>query len=100
MSRTTRFKIGALAALWVIIAVAAAAGWMIGHGNAALQISELRQRLAASATPKQSCGMEIELLEARAAELPRATDLFGLTLDGILPGAPQHPHLRQMLTSR
>ena len=99
MSRMTRFKIGAVAVLWAIIAAAAAAGWMIGHGNAALQISELKHRLAASASPKQTCGMEIELLEARA-EPTRAANLFSLTLGGIQPGAPRHLHLRQMLTSR
>jgi hypothetical protein len=38
--------------------------------------------------------MEIELLEARAA------NPFGLTLGGILPRAPQHLHLREMLTAR
>jgi hypothetical protein len=94
MSRTTRFKIGLVAALWAIIGIAAAAGWMIGHGSAALQISDLKQQLATGAAPKRACGMEIELLEARAA------NLFGIALAGILPRAPQHLHLREMLTTR
>jgi hypothetical protein len=67
---------------------------MIGHGSAALQISDLKQQIAAGAPAKQTCGMEIELLEARAA------NPFGLTLGGILPRAPQHLHLREMLTAR
>lgn len=100
MSTTTRFKIGAVAVLWAIIVAAAAAGWMIGHGNAARQIAELEQRVAASAPPKQYCGQEIELLEARAAEPARTANLFGVALGGILLGAPQHLHLREMLTAR
>lgn len=100
MSRTMRFKIGAVAVLWAVIAVAAAAGWMIGHGSAALQIRELKQQLAAGGAPKRSCAMEIDLLEARGAEPVRAANLFGLTLGGILPRAPQHLHLREMLSAR
>lgn len=101
MSRTMRFKIGAVAVLWAVIAVAAFSGWMIGHGSAAMRISDLKRQLAVSApASKQACGMEIELLEARDADPPRATNLFGLTLAGILPAAPQHLHLREMLTSR
>lgn len=100
MSRTMRFKIGAVAVLWAVIAVAAFSGWLIGHGSAAMQISDLKQQLAVSAPAKRACGMEIDLLEASDPDPPRATNLFGLTLAGILPGAPQHLHLRQMLTSR
>ena len=100
MSRTMRFKIGAVAVLWSIIAVAAGAGFLIGHGNAELRITELKQQLAASAAPKRACGMEIELLGARGTAPPPAASLFGLKLGGILPSAPQHLHLREMLTAR
>jgi hypothetical protein len=100
MSRIAWFKIGAVAALWAIIAVAAGSGWLIGRGDAARQISDLRQRLSMSTTPKQSCGVELELLEARTDAAPRATNLAAITLSGISPGAPRHWHLRQMLTSR
>jgi len=100
MSRLTWFKIGAVAVLWGIIAVAAGSGWLIGRGDAARQISELRQRLSVSTTPKPSCGIELELLEARAGAPTHATNLLGITLDGIQPASPHHWHLRQMLTSR
>lgn len=100
MSRTMRFKIGAVAVLWALIAVAAFSGWLIGHGSAAMQISDLKQQLAVSEPAKRTCGTEIELLEARDADSPRASNPFGLALSGILPGAPQHLHLREMLTSR
>jgi hypothetical protein len=73
MDTTTRFKIGALAVLWGIIALAALAGWMIGHGGAAMQIARLERQLAASAPARQTCGVEIELPEARADE-PRAEE--------------------------
>ena len=100
MSRTMRFKIGAVAVLWTVIAVAAFSGWLIGHGSAVMQISDLKRQLATSAPAKQSCGMEIELLEARDADPPHATNLLGLALAGILPGASRHLHLREILTSR
>lgn len=99
MSRITWFKIGAVGALWTVIAVAAFSGWLIGHGGAAQQISDLRQRLAVNSTPKQSCGVEIELLEARAGTATPA-NLWGVTLGGFLLKAPHHLHLREMLTSR
>jgi len=100
MNKVVWLKIGAVAALWIIIAGAAASGWVIGRSDAARQISELRQRLALDAMPKASCGVEVELLEAGAAKKVGPTNLFGLTVVGILPRAPQHLHLRQMLTSR
>ena len=100
MSRTTRFKIGLIAVLWAIIAGAAAAGWMIGHGNAEIQIAALKQRLAATVAPKPSCGIDIQLLQAPPAAPARIANPFGLALGGILPRAPHHLHLREMLTAR
>jgi hypothetical protein len=97
MSRIAWFKIGAVGAIWTIIAVAAGSGWLIGRGGAERQISDLRQRLALTA-PRQNCGMDLELLEARDAA--RSVNLFGLTLGGLILHAPQHPHLRALLTSR
>jgi hypothetical protein len=100
MSRVVWLKIGAVAALWMIIGGAAVSGWMIGRSGAARQISELRQQLAADATaPRPSCGVEIELLDAQPGNSRIAANLFGLTLGGILPRAPQHLHLREMLTA-
>ncbi|HEY7609890.1 MAG TPA: hypothetical protein VIF14_11715 [Alphaproteobacteria bacterium] len=99
MSRIAWLKIGAVAALWTIIIGAAVSGWMVGRSGAARQISELRQRLAADSVPKPSCGVEIELLDAPTGNSRMAANLFGLTLGGILPKAPQHIHLREMLTS-
>ena len=98
MNRMTRFKIGLVAALWGFIVAAAFAGWMIGHGSAELKIAELEQRLAARAAPKPSCGTEIELLKARSAETSHAADIFGVTLGGLLPHAPQRPHPRETPT--
>jgi hypothetical protein len=100
MDTTMRSKIGVVALLWGIIALAALSGWMIGHGSAEMRIAQLKQQLAVSAPAKQTCGMEIELLEARADKPKPATNLFGLTLHGIWPGAPQHLHLREMLSLR
>ncbi len=100
MSRIVWLKIGAVAALWTIIAAAAASGWLIGRGEAARQITDLQHRLALGTPSKQTCGVEIQLLEARAGKPAPSTNLFGLTLDGIWLGAPRHLHLREMLTSR
>ncbi len=100
MSSMTRFKIGLVAMLWAIIAVAAASGWLIGHGNASRQISQLKQQLAVSAAPRPACGMDIQLLEVRDAETSRAPNVFGLTLAGIWPSAPQHLNLGEMLMRR
>jgi hypothetical protein len=100
MSRIAWFKTGAVAALWGIIAVAAGSGWLIGRGDAARQISDLRQRLSVSTTPRSSCGIELELLEARSDAPTHATAPFGTTRDGIQPASPHRWHLRQMLTSR
>lgn len=100
MNRTTRFKIGAVAVLWAVIAVAAFSGWLIGHGSAAMRISDLKRQLATSPPARQTCGREIELLEARDAELPHATHLLGLALAGALPGASPHLRLRATPTSR
>lgn len=98
MSRIAWLKIGAVAALWTIIATAAISGWLIAKGDSARQITELRQRLAINSVPKQGCGAEVELLEARIGTAP--ANVFGLGLGGILPKAPHHLHLREMLTSR
>src|SRR5262249_35845115 len=95
MTRVLWLKIGAVAALWTIIGAAAVSGWMIARSEAARQISELRQRLALDSTPKASCGVEVELLEARNRA---AANMFGLKLGGIWPGVPEHLHLREMLT--
>jgi len=100
MSRTTRFKIGLIAVLWAIIAGAAAAGWMIGHGNAELQIAALKRQLAATVAPMPACGIDIQLLEAPSPEPARIANPFGLTLGGIPPLAQQHLHLRELLTAR
>jgi len=100
MSNFAWFKIGALGALWMIIAAAATSGWLIGRGDAARQISDLKQQLALQSTPKQSCGVELELLEARAGSTAPPTNLFGVTLGAFVHRAPHHLHLRQMLTSR
>jgi hypothetical protein len=98
MSRIAWFKIGAVGALWTIIAAAAVSGWLIGKGSAERQLSDLRQRLALSASPGQGCKLELELLEARAkAARP---NLFGVTLGGLVLTPPRHLHLREMLTSR
>jgi len=99
MARIDWLKIGTVGALWTIIAVAAASGWLIGRGGAAQQISDLRQRLALS-TPSKTCGVDIELLEARAGSAPHGANLFGVTLGGMVLNPPHHLHLRQMLTSR
>jgi hypothetical protein len=96
MSRIAWLKIGAVAALWTIVATAAISGWLIAKGDAARQITELRQRIALISTPKQGCGAEVELLEARIGP----ANVFGLALGGILPTPPQHLHLREMLTTR
>lgn len=98
MSRITWFKVGAVGALWTVIAVAAFSGWLIGHGGAAQQISDLRQRLAVNSTPKQSCGVEIELLEARAGT-PTPTNLLGVALGGFPPKAPHNLYLREVPTT-
>jgi hypothetical protein len=100
MSKIVWLKIGAVAALWAIIVGSAVSGWMIGRSDAARQISDLRQRLAFGSAPKASCGVEIELIEARTGKSARGANLFGLTLSGILPPAPYHLHLREMLTAR
>ncbi len=100
MSSMTRLKISIVAVLWAVIAVAAASGWLIGHGNASLEISQLKQQLVASAAPKPTCGMDVQLLEVRDAQPPAAPNVFGLRLAGIWPSAPQHPNLREMLTRR
>src|SRR5581483_845612 len=108
MNRFLWLKIGAVAALWALIGGAALSGWLIGHSEAARQISELRQRLAADSAPKPGCGVEVELLEARTDKATRTdatstapaekpANLFGLKLGGIWPGVPQHLHLREML---
>jgi hypothetical protein len=94
------FKIGALAVLWAIIAVAATSGWLIGRSDAARQISALQQRLALQSGDKPGCGVQLELLEARTGSALAATNPFGVTLRGFLPRPPQHLHLREMLTSR
>lgn len=99
MSRIAWFKIGVIAALWTIVATAAVSGWLIGRGDAARQITQLKQRLAVTTSlPKQGCGAEVELLEARAGS--RADNVFGVALGGILPTPPHHLHLREMLTTR
>ena len=99
MSRGVWLKIGAVAALWMIIGGVAVSGWMIGRSGAARQSSELRQQLAADSAPRPNCGVEIELLDAQPGSSRIAANLFGLTIGGILPRAPQHLHLREMLTS-
>jgi len=98
MSKIAWLKIGAVGALWTIIATAAISGWLIAKGDSARQITELRQRLAVISAPKQGCGAEVELIEARIGAAP--TNVFGLGLAGILPNAPHHLHLREMLTTR
>jgi hypothetical protein len=100
MGRLSLLKIGAVAGLWAIIAGSALTGWWIGKGESARQISELRQRLAVSAAPRNGCGVEVELLEASGGRTAPPPNLFGVTLGGLLPRAPQHLHLREMLTSR
>jgi hypothetical protein len=99
MSSITWFKIGVVAALWTVIATAAVSGWLIGRGDATQQITQLKQRLAVTTSlPKQGCGAEVELLEARAGNQP--ANVFGVALGGILPTPPHHLHLREMLTLR
>ena len=111
MNKVVWFKIGAVAALWMLIGGAALSGWMIGRSEAARQISEWRQRLAVDTAPKASCGIEVELIEARTDKDTRTdataapakgeqANLFGLKSGGIWPGVPQHLHLREMLTTR
>ncbi len=100
MRRMTRFKVGLVAVLWAFIAAAAFAGWMIGHGSAKRTIGELERRLAAVAAPKTSCGVEAEPLKAQGGAPPRSVNVFGVALHGILLRAPQHPHLRELLTAR
>lgn len=98
MSSITWFKIGVVAALWTVIATAAVSGWLIGRGDAAQQITQLKQRLAVTTSlPKQGCGAEVELLEARVGQ---PANVFGVALGGILPTPPHHLHLREMLTLR
>jgi hypothetical protein len=99
MSRFVWIKIAAVGALWTIISVAALSGYLIGRGDAAKQITELKQRLAiSSSVPKQGCGAEVELLEARMGTTP--PNVFGVALGGMFPTAPRHLHLREMLTAR
>ena len=98
MSKIAWLKIGAVGALWTIIATAALSGWLIAKGDAARQITELRQRLAVISAPKQGCGAEVELIEARIGAT--SANVFGLALGGIVPNAPHRLHLREMLTTR
>lgn len=92
-------KVGAVAAFWAIVAGAAVSGWTIGRSEAARQVADLRQRLAADAGSKRTCAIESVPLDSGNAEPPGKGNLFGLTLGGILPSAPLHLHLREMLTS-
>ena len=56
-------------------------------------------RLAVTTSlPKQGCGAEVELIEARTGNQP--ANVFGVALGGILPTPPHHLHLREMLTLR
>src|SRR5690348_13724459 len=99
MSKLAWFKIGVVAALWTIIATAAVSGWLIGRGDSAQQITQLKQRLAVTTSlPKAGCGAEVELLEARVGSRPG--NVFGVALGGILQTPPHHLHLREMLTLR
>lgn len=94
MNRMKRSGFVAVAALWGIIATASFSGWLIGHGVAEAQLDALKQRLAESAPPKSTCAMNTGEADTRSA------NPFGVTLKGILAGAPQEPHLREMLTLR
>src|SRR5688572_21335473 len=97
MSKIAWLKIGAVGALWTIIATAAISGWLIAKGDSARQITELRQRLAVISAPKQGCGAEVELIEARIGAA--ATNVFGPGLAGILRNAPHHLNRRGLLTT-
>jgi len=76
MTRFAWLKVGAVAVLWTIVAAAAVSGWVISRGEAARQISKLHERLAAADTsPKQSCGLEVELLDARIGDRTAPSNL-------------------------
>lgn len=94
MNSTTRFRIVGVAVLWSIIAAAAFSGWLIGHGLAAMRISELKEQLAGSVQSQRTCGTGLELNEARGS-YP-----FEAMVKEILPGVPEQPHLRELLTTR
>jgi hypothetical protein len=95
MRRIPWLKIGAVAALWAIIVGAAGAGWMLGRGDAARQVSELRQRLAADTSSRPSCGIEVELLDAR--EPDKFPEIGPQGISANVLRAPGYLHLRQML---
>jgi hypothetical protein len=102
MSTGTWLKIGAVAALWFLIAGSAFAGWVIGRNQAADQVSELRQRLAADTltpAPKQNCGVDVELLQGRAPDKAPPAEAGVALGDGALR-SPTYLHLREMLTTR
>jgi len=92
-------KIGAVAALWTIIAGAAVSGWMLGKREAAREYSDLQRRLTAGDTPTRSCGIEVDLLdsEGRGKALPSTPADAGPTQISAPPG---FYHLREMLTLR
>ena len=100
MSKLPWLKIGAVAALWTIILGASAAGFVIGRSDAARQVSELRQRLAADTPSKQTCGIEVDLLDSREADRFPEPPLLGIRMDITSLRSPGYLHLREMLTSR
>lgn len=95
MRSTLWLKIGAVAALWVIIVGAAGAGWMLGRSAADRQISELRQRLAADTPSRPTCGIEVDLLDAREPDRFPDSGPQGISANALR--SPGYLHLRQML---
>ena len=100
MSKLPWLKLGAVAVLWTTILGAAGAGWMIGRSEAARQVSELRQRIAADMPHKQTCGIEVDLLDSRKADKFPEPPVHGIRMDASSLRSPGYLHLREMLTMR
>ena len=98
MRSMTWIKIGAVAALWTIIAGAAVSGWMIGKKEAAREYSDLQRRLTSGNTSSRSCGIEVELLDP---ERPgRGKPLVADPGPTQILAVPRFYHLRELLTLR
>lgn len=98
MRKIPWLKIGAVAALWTIVAGAAVSGWMIGKSDAAREYSDLQRRLTAGTSASRSCGIEVELLEVPGREI--APPEYRAELGPTQIFAPAYLNLREMLTSR
>jgi hypothetical protein len=93
-------RIGAVAALWMVVGGAAVSGWMVGRSDAAREYSDLQRRLTVGEITTKPCGAEFELLDLRRD-------------NGVAPPAQRRPepgpteisapgyfHLRSLITAR